>query len=205
MIASGMARQPAQQRAQIFAAAFAEVSAATSSSSAAGSVEAAASRASSRSSPGSTASAMPRSRASADSRSMPYFHQSRPPSRRTTITLAWRADAIDPQIDRHRMTQVAQMREPHARQRRALGLPGGGEARRGRCRRTTARRCRPAAGRDRPLRRSRRDWSSSSSADASFVYPHASACVTAARSSPFSPITTSRPSRASAPAQGRSY
>ena len=35
------------------------------------------------------------------------------------------------------------------------------QERRGRCRRTTARRCRPASGRDRPLRRSRRDWSSS--------------------------------------------
>jgi hypothetical protein len=58
------------------------------SSSSGGSVDCAASRSSSRSSPGSTASAMHRSRASADRRSMPYLHQSRPPSRRTTMTLA---------------------------------------------------------------------------------------------------------------------
>ena len=38
------------------------------------------------------------------------------------------ADAVDPQIDRHRMTQIAQMREPHARQVLALGLPRRGEA-----------------------------------------------------------------------------
>ena len=38
-----------------------------------------------------------------------------------------RADALDPQIDRHGMAQVAQMREPHARQRGAFGLPCGRE------------------------------------------------------------------------------
>ena len=101
----------------------------------------------------------PRSRASADSRSMPYRHQSRPPSSRTRITLAWRADAIDPQIDRHRVAQVAQMREPHARQRRRAPRPRRRQGRRDRCRRTTAPRCRRAAGRDRPVRRSRRGWS----------------------------------------------
>ncbi len=36
-------------------------------------------------------------------------------------------DALDPQIDRHGMAQIAQMRQPHARQVRALSLPGGGE------------------------------------------------------------------------------
>ena len=37
--------------------------------------------------------------------------------------MAWRADAVDPEIDRHRMAQVAQMREPHARQRVPLHRP----------------------------------------------------------------------------------
>ncbi len=39
------------------------------------------------------------------------------------------ADALHPEIDRHRMAQVAQMREAHARQRRLVGRPGGGEGR----------------------------------------------------------------------------
>ena len=39
-----------------------------------------------------------------------------------------RADAVDPQIDRHRMAQVAQMGKPNAGQRRALRLPRGGKA-----------------------------------------------------------------------------
>ena len=47
--------------------------------------------------------------------------------RRTRITLAWTPDALDPQIDRHGMAQVAQMREPHARQQVALRGPGRGE------------------------------------------------------------------------------
>ncbi len=38
------------------------------------------------------------------------------------------ADAVDPQIDRHRVTQIAQMRQPHAGQVFALGLPRRGEA-----------------------------------------------------------------------------
>jgi hypothetical protein len=38
------------------------------------------------------------------------------------------ADAIDPHIDRHGMAQVAQLREPHARQPFALDRPGGGES-----------------------------------------------------------------------------
>ena len=42
--------------------------------------------------------------------------------------LGVRADPVDPQIDRHGMAQVAQMRQPHARQARALSLPGGGES-----------------------------------------------------------------------------
>ncbi len=37
------------------------------------------------------------------------------------------AGALDPQIDRHGMAQVAQMGEPHARQQVALRGPGGGE------------------------------------------------------------------------------
>ena len=41
--------------------------------------------------------------------------------------LGMRPDTVDPQVDRHRMAQVAQMRQPHARQARALSLPGGGE------------------------------------------------------------------------------
>ena len=39
--------------------------------------------------------------------------------------LGMRANTVDPQIDRHRVTQVAQMREPHARQRGALRVPRG--------------------------------------------------------------------------------
>ena len=35
-----------------------------------------------------------------------------------------RPDAVDPQIDRHRVPQIAQMRQTQARQRGALGLPG---------------------------------------------------------------------------------
>ena len=42
--------------------------------------------------------------------------------------LRMRADALDPQIDRHRMAQVTQMREPHARQRGAFGVPRGSKA-----------------------------------------------------------------------------
>ena len=37
-------------------------------------------------------------------------------------------DTVNPQIDRHRVTQIAQMREPHARQIGALALPRRGEA-----------------------------------------------------------------------------
>ncbi len=36
--------------------------------------------------------------------------------------------AVDPQIDRHRMLEIAQVREPHARQGLTLHCPGGGEA-----------------------------------------------------------------------------
>ena len=73
----------------------------SAASSSRGSVEAASSRISSRSSPGRTASAMPRSRASAASRSTPYFHQSNPPSRRIMITLAWA-----PTLSIHRSTDI---------------------------------------------------------------------------------------------------
>ena len=38
-------------------------------------------------------------------------------------------DALDPQIDRHRMLEIAQLHEPHARQRVALDGPGGREPR----------------------------------------------------------------------------
>jgi hypothetical protein len=38
------------------------------------------------------------------------------------------ADAIDPKIDGQRMPQVAQMREPYARQRVAFHRPSGREA-----------------------------------------------------------------------------
>ena len=105
---------------------------------------------SSRSSPGSTASAMPRSRARAESRSMPYFHQSRPPSRRTRITLA-----CAPTRSIHRSTDIGWRRSRRCASRTlgsafALDRPGRRERRRDRCRRTTARRYRPAAGRDRP-------------------------------------------------------
>ena len=98
------------------------------SSSGGGSVEAAASRASSRSSPGNTASAMPRARASDDRRSIPYFHQSRPPSRRTTITLAWA-----PTRSIHRSTDIG-WRRSRRWASRTLGsaarsdLPRGGKA-----------------------------------------------------------------------------
>ncbi len=37
------------------------------------------------------------------------------------------ADAVDPEIDRHRMAQVAQMREPYARQRVAFDDPRRGK------------------------------------------------------------------------------
>ena len=118
--------------------------------------------------------------------------------------LGMRADAVDPQIDRHRMAQVAQMREPHARQGVALGLPGGGKAgeiavgerQDGDVARRLAEIDRfddlVEAGRAR--RQQMHRWLSP-----------ASARVTAARSSPFSPITTSRPWRVSDAAHGRSY
>ena len=38
------------------------------------------------------------------------------------------ADTLHPEIDRHRVAQVAQMGEAHARQRGLVGGPGGGEA-----------------------------------------------------------------------------
>ena len=83
--------------------------------------------------------------------------------------LGVRADAVDPEVDRHRMAQVAQIGEPHARKRRRAPSPTQRRARRGRCRRTTARRRRPAAGRDRPARRSRRASWKWSRADASLI------------------------------------
>ena len=96
-----------------------------------GKVDAAVSRASSRSSPGSTASAMPRSRASADKPLDAVFPEVETAEEAHQDHLGACADALDPQIDRHRMAQVAQMREPHARQRvgldLALDLPGGGK------------------------------------------------------------------------------
>ena len=105
--------------------------------------------------------------------------------------LGMRADAIDPEIDRHRMAQVAQMREPHARQRVALDRPRRREPRKIAVGERQYRPRRPASGRDRPARRSRRGSWSWSRAGASLT--RASVRVTAARSSPFNPITTSRP------------
>jgi hypothetical protein len=40
-----------------------------------------------------------------------------------------RADAIDPQIDRHRMAQIAQASEAHARQGGVFGFPGCSQSR----------------------------------------------------------------------------
>ena len=105
--------------------------------------------------------------------------------------LGVRADAIDPQIDRHRMTQVAQMREPNARQRGALGLPRGGEpgeiAVGERQHRDIARRLAEIDRFDDVVEvgRGRRQQVHRLAP----CYP-TSACVTAARSSPLSPITT---------------
>ena len=117
-------------------------------------------------------------------------------------------NTFDPQIDRHRMAQVAQMREPHARQHSALGLPSRrktskiavGErqhhdvARRlgevNRCDNLVARLVELVVSRcivqPKPF-----NWSS--------------ACVTPARSRPFRPMTTSRPLRISDADHGRSY
>ncbi len=119
----------------------------------------------------------------------------------------WRgANAIDPQIDRHRVTQdranarAARSAGPHARP------PTPRQDRRDRCRRTTTPRYRPATGRDPPLRRCRRDRPSSSSTDASQV---ALACQRL-RDSAAIEIPSVRSRRAGRPAapraaQGRSY
>ena len=121
--------------------------------------------------------------------------------------LGVRADAIDPQIDRHRMAQVAQMREANARQRGALGLPRGGEP--GEIA-VGERQDRDIAWRLAEIDRfddvvevgcGRRQQVHGLKPP---CYPM-SACATAARSSPLSPITTKRPSRVSSIAQGRSY
>src|ERR1700722_6707394 len=105
------------------------------------------------------------------------------------------------------MAQVAQMRQPHARQARALSLPGGGgggeiavgERQHGDVARRLAEIDRfddfVEVGRARGEQMHR----------LSPLPQPASARVTAARSSPFSPITTSRLSRGSLAAQARSY
>ena len=60
---------------------------------------------------------MPRSRASADKPLDAVAPPVEPAEQAHQDHLGVRADAVDPEIDRHRMAQVAQMREPHARQR----------------------------------------------------------------------------------------
>ena len=44
------------------------------------------------------------------------------------MTLAWRRDSLEPEIDRHGMAQIAQMCEPHAGQGVAFQRPGRGQA-----------------------------------------------------------------------------
>ena len=117
--------------------------------------------------------------------------------------LGMRADAIDPQIDRHRMAQVAQMREPHARQAaRSTSQAAASPARSLSANDSTT--MSPGG-----WPRSTGSTISSRLVELVVEQMHrstrSSARVTAARSRPFSPITTRRPSRASAAVHGRSY
>ena len=73
---------------------------------------------------------------------------------------------VDPKVDRHRMAQIAEMREPNARQADRAPPRKRQRDRRGRYRRTTRPRCRPASGRDRAVRRCRRGSPMWSGADA---------------------------------------
>ena len=111
-----MARETAQQRAQIFPRRLRGNSAAARRvpRAAASRPRQAADRRGLR--PAAPRAPMPRSRASADSRSMPYCPPIEPAEQPHHDHLGVRADAIDPQIDRHRMAQLAQVREAHARQ-----------------------------------------------------------------------------------------
>ena len=57
----------------------------------------------------------------------PVFPPIKPAEQPYHDHLGARSDAVDPKIDRHRVTQVAQMREPHARQFGTLRVPRGGK------------------------------------------------------------------------------
>ncbi len=197
-----MAGQTAQQRTQVFAAAFAEIAQQRVEllrrqcrRRGKANIVAVFARAS-------TASAMPRSRARTESRSMPYFHQSSPPSRRIRMTLA-----CAPTRSIHRSTDIGWRRSRRCVSR-TLGSAGRSIAH------AAASAARSLSANE-STRISPGGWPRSTGSTISsrlvdvvasrcIVYP-SSARVTAARSKPFRPITTRRPWRVSAAVHGRSY
>ena len=58
---------------------------------------------------------------------MPYFHHSSSAEQANEYHLGVSGDAIDPEIDRHRVPEIAQVGQPDAGQLRAIHLPGGGK------------------------------------------------------------------------------
>ena len=220
-IAPGMASEAAQQRAQIFAAAFAEITQQR--------VKFFGRQRRGRGEPrivavlagqhGERDAALARQRGEPLDAVFPPIEAAEEPHH---DHLGVRADTIDPQVDRHRMAKLAQVREPHARQRRAFRLPSRGEpgeiaVGEGEHDDVAGRLAEidrfddlveiGRSGREQNASLSPRRASPLPGTGAAFsgscAYP-ISARVTAVRSSPFSPITTSRPSRASEAAQGRS-
>ena len=118
---------------------------------------------------------------------------------------ALRHDAVDIEVDRHRMAQPLQAREPQRRQLVARPAARPRPAPTGRCRRRTARRCRPATGRGR-----RRSSASSSSRELGRQQMHGLQAAMIRRCDGLpgrGPSRRSRragPARASPGAQGRS-
>ena len=122
-----MARQPAQQRAQILAPAFAEI--------AQQQIEFVARQGRGRGEPRIVAilagqhrerdAVFARQRGEPLGAVPPPVEPAQEPDH---DDLGVRGDAVDPNIDRHRMAQLAQMCEPHARQRVAFDRPGGGKS-----------------------------------------------------------------------------
>ena len=163
-----MMREPAQQRAQIVAAAFAEKTAATHRVLARGSVEAAARRAVVAilaGQHGERDAALVRQCGEPLDAVFPPIEAAEQ-AHHDHLGMAPRRDRS---TDRPTWDGAGRANAPAARSASSRAQPPRRRrARRDRCRRTTARRCRPAFGRDRPLRRFRRDWSSSWSIDASF-------------------------------------
>ena len=126
-LSAGVAGQPPQQAAQIFAAAFAEISQQR--------VELISGQGRSGDKPrvvailarqdGECDAALARQRREAFDAVFPPVEPAEQPH---DDNLRMRADAFDPQIDRHGMAQVAQMREPHTRQHGLFRLPCGCQA-----------------------------------------------------------------------------